>query len=340
MEFPNLSSMHRSVAARLGPKTALRYKQQGSYHDLSWTDYRSQADQAAAGLISLGVQPGDHVALLSKNRYEWLIADHAMLSAAAVTVPLHAPLSPRQVAYQIGHSDSRGVIVSDQEQAAKVLEVLDDLPALEFMVSFDEIDVASGIECLSWGELQQRGRQSDAAAEISKRECSVQREDLATILYTSGTTGDPKGVMLSHGNILSNVKATLEVQDHEPTDILMSWLPYSHIYARTIDHYTTTMGESTVYLAESLDAARDNLLEVQPTWVTAVPRFYEMIWSDVESLPEAERHQELHRIFGPRLRHLSAGGAPLPPHVGATSAASASSSCNPPCRQYGHVGGG
>ncbi len=122
--------------------------------------------------------------------------------------------------------------------------------------------------------------------------------------------------MLSHGNILSNVKATLEVQDHEPTDILMSWLPYSHIYARTIDHCTTTMGESTVYLAESLDAARDNLPEVQPTWVTAVPRFYEMIWSDVESLPEAERHQELHRIFGPRLRHLSAGGAPLPPHVG------------------------
>ena len=105
------------------------------------------------------------------------------------------------------------------------------------------------------------------------------------------------------------------MQDHRPTDILLSWLPYSHIYARVIDHYLTTLGESLVCLAESFDALRGNLSEVKPTWMTAVPRFYEKIWSDVESFPDGERNEELHRIFGPRLRHLSAGGAPLPVHV-------------------------
>ena len=316
MEFPNLSSMHRAVAERLGSKTALRHKRQGSYLDLSWKDYRSQADHASAGLIDLGIQPGDRVAMLSENRYEWLIADHAMLSAGAVTVPMHAPLSPRQAAYQIGHSDARGVLVSTQAQATKIIEVIDDLPNLEFLVSFEGIVDAPDIPHLTWKELMHRGGESDGASRVATRENALTREDLATILYTSGTTGDPKGVMLSHGNILANTEATLLALDHLPSDVLLSWLPYSHIYARTIDHYLTTMGGSTLCLAESFDALRDNLAEVQPTWMTSVPRFYEMVWSDVEHLPESERNEELHRIFGPGLRHLSSGGAPLPPHVG------------------------
>src|SRR5581483_7441535 len=116
----NLASMHRDTCRRFGPNVALRFKRYGRYQDLSWNDYRHQADGSAAGLIELGVQPGDAVALLSENRHEWLIADHAILSAGAVNVPLHAPLTAPQLAYQVGHSEAVGIIVSNQQQADKV----------------------------------------------------------------------------------------------------------------------------------------------------------------------------------------------------------------------------
>lgn len=314
MNWTSLPELHRSVSVRLGPKPALRYKRQGTYRDLNWSTYRRQADEAAAGLIGLGIEPGDRVAMLSENRYEWLIADHAILSTGAVTMCMHAPLSAVQVAYQLRHSGSRGIIVSGAEQAGKVFEVLQDLPDIEFLISFDPIDPDNRLNCMSWEGLKSRGCHTNTRV-VAEREDALVPGCLASILYTSGTTGDPKGVMLSHGNILSNVKATLQVQDHRPTDILLSWLPYSHIYARVIDHYLTTLGESLVCLAESFDALRENLSEVKPMWMTAVPRFYEKIWTDVESLADEERNEELHRIFGPRLRHFSAGGAPLPVHV-------------------------
>ena len=136
-QWPSLCAMHRSQAERLGPRVALRFPEHGLYHDISWDSYRRQADQSAAGLVDLGVQPGDRIAILSENRFEWLIADHAILSAGAADVPLHAPLAPAQVAFQVGHSESRGIIVSNQAQADKVFEVLDQLPLLEFLVSFE-----------------------------------------------------------------------------------------------------------------------------------------------------------------------------------------------------------
>ena len=272
----HLCDLHRRAAERLGSRVALRYRRNGVYHDLSWTDYRHQADRAAAGLIALGVQPGDRVAILSENRYEWLIADHAILSTAAADVPLHAPLAAAQVEYQVGHSEARGILVSGQLQADKVFAVLPSLPKLEFLVSFDPIEPPPRcpVRCLTWDELQGLGRQFGAAGqqEIARRETHLSEHDLATIIYTSGTTGHPKGVMLSHGNLLTNAIGTARISFLDPDDVLLSWLPYSHIYARTVDHYLTTWSGITVALAESLDTLITNLAEVQPTWLTAVPR--------------------------------------------------------------------
>src|SRR5579871_1905563 len=121
----NLATLHRETCRRFGPDSALRYKRFGRYEDLTWSEYRRQADGAAAGLIELGVKPGDRVALFSENRYEWLIADHAILSAGAVNVPLHAPLTAQQAAYQLAHSEARGIFVSSQQQADKVAAVRD-----------------------------------------------------------------------------------------------------------------------------------------------------------------------------------------------------------------------
>lgn len=313
----NLATMHRETCRRLGPNCALRFKWWGRYQDFSWHDYRRDSDGAAAGLIEFGVQPGDRVAMLSENRYEWLVADHAILSAGAINVPMHAPLTPQQVAYQVGHSEARGIIVSNQAQADKIREVLFDLPRLEFLIAFEPVAGVDRLRVLTWDGLKHRGwqRGADGLNEILRREAALTEDNLATIIYTSGTTGNPKGVMLTHGNLLSNAEATVKVSDLKSGDIELSWLPYSHIYSRTVDHYATTLSGTVLALAQSIDTLTTNLAEVQPTWMTAVPRFYEKVWSSVEAMSPAERSAELHRIFGPRLRQLSSGGAPLPRHV-------------------------
>ncbi len=311
----NLCDLHRTVAAQNGARIALRYPQHGLYHDLSWDEYRRAADDAAAGLIHLGVQLGDRVAILSENRVEWLIADHAILSCGAADVPLHAPLAPVQVEYQVTHSEARGIIVSGQAQADKVAEVIERLPQLEFIVSFDPIRFPnSRVRTLTWDGLRHLGTSADRA-EIASRESALHSKSLATIIYTSGTTGHPKGVMLSHGNLLTNAKATFDISFMTEDVVLLSWLPYSHIYARTVDHYLTSIGSITVALAESVDTLFANLRQVRPHWLTAVPRVYEKVWSQIKTLTEADRATAIRKTFGSEMRQLTSGGAPLPRYI-------------------------
>jgi long-chain acyl-CoA synthetase len=318
-QWPSLCAMHRSQSERLGPRVALRFPEHGLYHDISWNSYRRQADQAAAGLVDLGIQPGDRIAILSENRFEWLIADHAILSAGAVDVPLHAPLAPAQVAYQVGHSESRGIIVSNQAQADKVFEVLDELPLLGFLISFEPIESRSDrIRVLSWGQLRHQlsgDVLTTALHEVTRREADLNSESLATIIYTSGTTGNPKGVMLTHGNLLCNAASTCEISFITIEDTLLSWLPYSHIYARCVDHYLTSIAGVTVALAESVDTLISNLGEIKPQWLTSVPRVYEKVWNSVAALDEETRNAALRSVFGPRIKQLTSGGAPLPRQI-------------------------
>jgi long-chain acyl-CoA synthetase len=351
----NLATLHRRIAGRLGGRTALRFKRHGLYHDFSWADYLRGVDRAAAGLCGLDIVPGDRVGLLAENSVQWLVADLAILSAGAVDVPLHAPLVANQVAYQLGHSGARGVVVSDQGQADKVLAVLDEVPGLEWLVSFAPVETRGRIRALTWDALQQAGHQRGAAglAEVRRRQDVLGRDDLATIIYTSGTTGNPKGVMLTHGNLLANAEAMAAVATIAPDEVLLSWLPFSHIYARTCDHYLMLLTGGTTCLAESIDTLVRNLAETEPTWLTSVPRFYEKVWASVEPLGPAERAAALRTLFGPQIRRLSSGGAPLPRHIcegfhaagipllegyGLTESASAISFNRPDQWRHGSVG--
>ena len=319
MAIANLSQLLRREARRWGPRVALRHKRDGLYHDISWTEYRRQADRAAAALVDWGLEPGDRVGILAENRYEWLLADIAILAAGAIDVPMHAPLTAPQVQYQLAHSGCRAVVVSNQSQADKVLASLGELPELELLICFDPFDSGEHpkLRQLSWDGLVQRGfaQQAGGFAEIVARESRIGRDDLATIIYTSGTTGHPKGVMLTHGNLLSNAESMASLSAAGPDDVLLSWLPYSHIYARTVDHYLSILTGGTLALAESLETVIVNLAETQPTMLTSVPRFYEKVWSNVEQLPAEHRRVALARLFGPRIRTLYSGAAPLPPHV-------------------------
>jgi long-chain acyl-CoA synthetase len=303
----NLAELHRVQAERLGPRPALRYKQHGLYHDYPWSCYRAEALACAASLVNAGIKPGDRVGLFAENRREWLVADMGILTAGAVNVTPHAPLTPVQVQYELADSGCSWLLVSTQAQLDKVLQVRDQLSDIRGIVTFDSLSGTLPADVCSWDTFVSRGRQllPTLQDELAKREAELNGESLATIMYTSGTTGKPKGVMLTHGNLLSNAKAVLELTPPTPGDVLLSWLPYSHIYARTVDHYRMVMGGALMYLAESIDTLVTNLAESHPTHMNAVPRFYEKVLANHGA--KALRH-----IFGPRVKFLSSGGAPLP----------------------------
>jgi long-chain acyl-CoA synthetase len=312
MSYRNLVELHRRQAERLGPVPALRYKRHGIYHDLSWEEYSARTVAAAAALVDVGVQIGDRVGLLAENSADWLVADMAILTAGAVNVPPHAPLTARQVQFQLHDAGVTWLIVSTAAQLEKIQQIRAELPALRGVVAFDR--AAAGGDVLSWEGFLQRGRQalSRHAEELARREERLGADDLATIMYTSGTTGNPKGVMLTQGNLLSNALAITEVEDPAPDALVLNWLPYTHIYARTCDHYKSIASGITVALAESAETLVENLAEIEPTHLSSVPRFYEKVLTACADPDPARQARNLKKVFGPRIFWMSSGGAPLP----------------------------
>jgi long-chain acyl-CoA synthetase len=312
----NLVDVLMRRAQALGPRPALRFKRHGLFHDLIWEQYAVAARAGAAALIDAGVQPGDRIGLVGENSADWLVADMAILGAGALNVPPHAPLTARQILFQLADAEVSWLIVSTKAQLAKVLQVRADLPAVRGIVVFDPEAADEGVQ--SWRGFLQRGRQllPRLTPELDRRRAALGPDDLATIMYTSGSTGNPKGVMLTHNNLLSNAVAALEVSPHRPGDVVLNWLPFTHIYARTIDHYASSLvAGALVCLAESPETLVENLREVQPTNMASVPRFYEKVLTLCASPNPKETARRLRDIFGPRVDWLGSGGAALPPAI-------------------------
>jgi len=285
----------RPHADRLGERPWLRARRHGVIREISWRAADTQVRALAAGLIERGIEPGDRVALLSENRPEWVIADLAIQSAGGVSVPMHAPLTAAQIRHQIADCGAKLTIASTPAQAAKA-------------------DAALCIDDFAWHAFLERGRRrlTDVGPEIARRLDSLASADLATILYTSGTTGEPKGVMLSHGNLLSNATAMAEATGpFDAGTVFFNWLPLSHVYARTCDANLALLTGSGLAFAESAETVLADLAEMRPTQFSSVPRFYEKILGTVADLPFEARRARLGRIFA-GLRWLSTGGAPMP----------------------------
>jgi long-chain acyl-CoA synthetase len=324
MSYRNLAELFRRQAERLGPRPALRFRRHGLYHDLNWQDYHADALACAAALVEAGIAPGDRVGIFAENRPEWLIADMGILAAGAVTVPPHAPLPAPQVRFQLRDAGVSWLFVSTAGQLEKIRQVRHELPELRGVVLFDPLTPGPSPQrgerrddVESWAGFLQRGQQARSRldAELARREAKMGTDDLATIIYTSGTTGNPKGVMLSHGNLLSNALACNEASPREPDALVLCWLPLSHIYARTVDHYVSLAAGVTVSLAESADTVVRDLRDVQPTHLSCVPRFYEKLLAALASADAEETGRRLRAVFGPRIVWLGSGGAPLPAAV-------------------------
>jgi long-chain acyl-CoA synthetase len=318
MQFSSLPDVLVYQAERLGPRPAIRFKKNGLYHHITWQQYAREAKACAAALIQAGAAFGDRVGILAENRPEWLIADMGLMTAGAINVPLHAPLTGKQVQFQLGETEARFLFVSTPEQLEKIRQVVGELPSLQAVILMDagpgpEASIGQA-RLIPWDTFLQGGRAALArlSPEIEQRLKRLGHEDLATIMYTSGTTGNPKGVMLTHGNLLSNASSSLEVQPLNPEHVLLNWLPLSHIFARTVDHYQTLIAGTDLVLAESAETVMENVQEVQPTHLACVPRLYEKVLAACTAPDPEVTKKRLRGAFGTRIYWLSSGGAPLP----------------------------
>jgi long-chain acyl-CoA synthetase len=281
MDFETLNQLISRAARKYRKPDALLYKKDGAWKPLSSERWLERAEDLALGLDALGVRRGDRVAILSENRLEWFLADSALQILGAVNVPIYCTLTPHQIAYILRDSGSKVVFASDALQQKKIAEIRKDLEALERVVTFDPaVDGSSiALETLEATGAKERERAPSRAAELAS---AVSPSDLASIVYTSGTTGDPKGVMLTHANFVSNVKASLEVLPVASADVALSALPYSHVFERLVALYLYPTAGVTVAIAPSIDTVIENLGEIRPTVMTMVPRFYEKMYARVQ----------------------------------------------------------
>jgi long-chain acyl-CoA synthetase len=259
---------------------AMRSKVGGRWTDLSYAELLARVQALSVAFEELGIRPGDRIAILSENRPEWAIADYAALAARCTDVPIYPTLPARQAEYILRDSGAAAVLVSSQVQLDKVLEVRGRLPALRHVIAFDP--EARGADVLPLEVVYARGRAALAGRPDWRAQAlAAGPDDLATLIYTSGTTGDPKGVMLTHGNITSNVVACLEILPLGPQDECLSFLPLSHIFERQAGHYCMLQAGTVINYAESVDTVAADMVEVRPTIMVAVPRLYEKIYTRV-----------------------------------------------------------
>lgn len=277
----NLVELVYRNAGHRGAKDALGAKVDGEWRTISYAELYERIRNFAAGLSALGVGRGSKVGLMSKNRPEWPISDLAIQSLGAINVPIYPTLEAKQVSHILENSEANTVIVETGEMLRRVLEVRDDAPNLQNILAM-EAGVANGEEVRIFEEIEEAGSRNQISFwEQGWR--SLERDDVATIMYTSGTTGLPKGAVLTHGNLLSNVEGILEALPLRSDDVFLSLLPLSHVFERTGGQYTALALGATTYYAESIEKVPENLREIRPTAVPSVPRLYEKMYDRVTS---------------------------------------------------------
>jgi long-chain acyl-CoA synthetase len=262
---------HNSVK-QFASHPALMRKVGDAYQPITYQELGEQVRTFCAGLVALGAQKGDRIALVSENRPEWAVADLGMLSLGAVNVPMFTTLPAAQVEYIVADSGAKILIASDEAQLQKALAVKNAVPDLMTITMDCPADPAHNV--ITFEDVIQRGRDAPLT-DNEQRWQSVEPNDLASIIYTSGTTGDPKGAMLSHNNIASNVEAAHEVLRFQPGETLLSFLPLNHIFERMAGYYLPLSVGATVAYSEGLRRLRQNITEVQPHFMMLVPRVYE-----------------------------------------------------------------
>jgi long-chain acyl-CoA synthetase len=349
----SLPAMFFEVARERAARGFLWAKRDGRYHPVSWTEAADAVSRLAQGLVLLGIEPGDRVALVSDNRPEWVVADLAIMSAGAVTVPAYITNTVEDHRHILGNSGARAAIVSTAALAARLLPAAAQVPSVRAVIAMEDVGEApANLTLRRWEDVLALGGESDDQGRVA----ALMPDDTACIIYTSGTGGVPKGVMLSHRNIITNCRGAYRLLEMLGLgdEKFLSFLPLSHSYEHTAGMMFPISLGAEIYFAEGADTLATNLIEVRPTIMTAVPRLYETMHQRIrlgilrerglkrtlferavrvgkkrlEGLPlsMAERlldpvldklvRDKVRGRFGGHLKAMISGGAPLNPEIG------------------------
>jgi long-chain acyl-CoA synthetase len=277
---PNLAAMFFEQAARRQGKPFLWAKRNGAYKAITWNEAATQVSRIARGLRALGIEPGNRVGLVSENRPEWMIADLAVMAAGAITVPAYTTNTIEDHRHILSNSGVRAVIVSTDALAHRVMPAADQISRIENIITIERLmrGQLSHAEIHTWDELLELGAalpDGDVAESVGR----ITRDDTACLIYTSGTGGVPKGVMLSHKNILANCRGAYHLlEDYGLGDeVFLCFLPLSHSYEHSAGMMFPISIGAQIYFAEGADTLAANMLEARPTIMTAVPRLYETL---------------------------------------------------------------
>ena len=289
MEFRSLPDMLRTNANRFKDKAAMLIKRGDRWEEITYTEFGEKVRLIAEGLVSLGIEKGDKVALLSENRPEWSMSDFGIQAAGAIVVPVYPTLISKQIEYILRNSNAKFVIVSNEEQAEKVIPLLNNIEILAKVIVMDGEEKSGNENVSSFDELLESGKQYRKNNENWYHESvdKIDKMEVMTIIYTSGTTGDPKGVLLSHNNFMSNIEGVLKPIPLSESDTFLSFLPLSHVFERMAGNFVPYALGSTVAFAESIEKVAGNMGEVHPTVMTSVPRLYEKMYTKINIAVEA-----------------------------------------------------
>lgn len=295
-EPKTLGELFRQADSKHQNPKALNYKSGNEWASISSKQMIELAENISLGLYSLGIRKGDRVAILSSNSPNWTLTDAGCQMIGIVDVPIYTTLAPSSVKYILNDAGVRILFLQDKPSYERIEQVLSECKSLEKIVFFDEAATTLKNSML-FSELEALGKKLKANQPelIKELESLVQPNDTATLIYTSGTTGEPKGVMLTHSNIISNVIDAVEKFDISSSEISLSVLPLSHVFERSA-MYTYIFNGMSVYYAESIEKVPDNLREVRPTIFVGVPRIFEKVYSKAKEKAAAESRLK-ERIF-------------------------------------------
>jgi long-chain acyl-CoA synthetase len=263
-------------------KTAFLVKQQGKWNPVTWSEADSRSDQIAAGLLSLGIEPGSAVCILGNTRLEWTLSDVGSLKVGCISIGIYQTLSGEQAAYILKDSKAKCLFIEDQSQIDKIAPHLADLPNLQWIVGWD--GAVKGQNVIPMKEFLDKGQAALAADPqcLNRIETRINPGDVAIIIYTSGTTGPPKGACLTHKNFLAELKATDVIQQEDVGDIMMFFLPLSHVGERIAQFLRISRGITGAYVGD-IKKILDDIKEIRPTFFGSVPRIFEKAYARIQS---------------------------------------------------------
>jgi long-chain acyl-CoA synthetase len=356
----SLPAMFFEGARQRAARPFLWAKRDGHYHPLSWAEAAETVSRLARGLAALGIEPGDRVALVSENRPEWIVADLAIMSAGAVTVPAYVTNTVEDHRHILGNSGARAAIVSTAALAARLIPAAQQVPSVRAVIIMEGGamegvgEAPPNLDLPAWDTVLALG--GETSDDLAERVAALMPDETACIIYTSGTGGVPKGVLLSHRNIIANCRGAYHLLEMLGLgdEKFLSFLPLSHSYEHTAGMMFPISIGAEIYFAEGADTLAHNLLEVRPTMMTAVPRLYETMHQRIRLAVERERglkrrlferavaigrkrladeplslgerlidpvleklvRDKVRARFGGHLKAMISGGAPLNPEIG------------------------